>query len=94
MRGDKGAENQSSLPTRLGRGVTPGRLPGGGDVTRSNWTNVPLDPSSVSSWSGPSKEYHGNERHFDILAIQIKALSVSISVSRLTHQLCGYRQVT
>lgn len=51
-------------------------------------------PSSVSSQSGPSEEYHGNKRHFDILAIQIKALSVSILASMLTHQLCDYRPVT
>lgn len=80
---DKGAENQSSLPTELsgGRGVSPGRFPGGGDVRRNNWTNIPLDPSSLSSQSGTSEECHGNERHFDILAIQIKALSVYISAS-------------
>lgn len=57
-------------------------------------TNVPLDLSSASSQSGPSEEYLGNKRHFDILAIQIKALTVSISVSTVTHQMCDARHVT
>lgn len=50
---------------------------------RNKRTHVPSDPSSVSNQSGSSEECHGNKRPLDILAIQIKALSVLISASTL-----------
>ena len=52
------------------------------------WANVPSDPSSVSSPPGPSEEHHANKRHLDILAIQIKALSVSISLHTGSSAMC------
>lgn len=75
---------RSSPPPNSAWDDSPGRVPGGGDVTRSNWTNVPSDLSAVSSQSRASDEYRANKSHADTLGIQTKALLVSIAASTLT----------